>query len=167
MTGYQRFLLAIIALLASGAVVACGGGGTGSQVGKANLTYADAGAVSQAFATARHPCASYAAQTPSGLGSNFVDTEASCTLDGVHLTIDTFKDTAAETNWMGFLKTSACASASGYSFIEGNRWVITGTVGGLASAIARTIVGGIAKADLCGGSATASSSTHQLQQPSP
>jgi hypothetical protein len=133
----------------------------------------NAGAVSEAFSKAGHPCASYAPQTPSGLGSNFVDTEASCTLEGVHLTIDTFRDSGAETNWLGSVKASACASASSlslssYAFVEGNRWVITGTGGnGVAGAIARSAVGGIAKVAPCDGNTTASSTTSHPQIPSP
>jgi hypothetical protein len=170
MSGHQRFLLAIVISLATGAaVVACGGGGTGGQ----DLTYADARAVSEAFSKTGHPCASYAPQTPSGLGSNFVDTEASCTLEGVHLTIDTFKDLGAETNWLGSLKVSTCATASSlgvssYAFVQGDRWVITGSGGNVvASAIARSVVGGIAKVAPCDGSSTASSTTSYPQIPRP
>jgi hypothetical protein len=172
MGGYERLLLAVITSLATGAAIAACGGSTGGQAPKANPTYADAAAVNDAFSKSGHPCTGYAPQTPSGLGSNFVDTEASCTLQGVHLTIDTFKDSGAETNWLGSLKTSACASASGlgppgYAFVEGDRWVITGTISVVANAIARSQVGGTAKVAPCGGSATGSSTTSQPQIPSP
>lgn len=141
-------IVVALILVAAGAFLVFRGGGS-----LTGTSYADADAVSAALTQAGLPCGNYATQTPSGFDINSVATEATCKLGGENLTIDTFKDASAESNWIGFGQSFGCAlgkafGISSFALVQGNGWTISGGTETEANVIARQF-GGTVKVFKC------------------